>query len=104
MTVVSVSVLKAKLSEYMARVKAGEELTVTERGQVVGHVIPRRQPQQAGHMTAERQAQLEEMARQGLIRLPKGRLPKEFWEGPFPTVPGNAAVEALLAEREASPY
>ncbi|HEX7433624.1 MAG TPA: type II toxin-antitoxin system prevent-host-death family antitoxin [Anaerolineaceae bacterium] len=32
--------LKSKLSEYMRRVKAGETITVTEHGKVIGQIIP----------------------------------------------------------------
>jgi len=95
-TTVSISTLKARISEYFGRVKAGEELIVTERGKIIGHIIPR-QP-----LPRDRQAELEEMARQGLIRLPRRKLNKDFLNGPFPSVPGNAAVDALLREREES--
>ena len=32
--------LKNKLSEYLRRVKAGETITVTEHGKVIGQIIP----------------------------------------------------------------
>ena len=32
--------LKAKLSEYLRRVKAGETIIVTERGQTIGQIVP----------------------------------------------------------------
>ena len=32
--------LKNKLSEYMRRVKAGQVITVTERGKTIGQIIP----------------------------------------------------------------
>lgn len=35
--------LKSRLSEYLRRVKAGETITVTERGKVIGQIIPVRQ-------------------------------------------------------------
>ena len=32
--------LKSKLSEYLRRVKAGETIIVTERGRMIGQIIP----------------------------------------------------------------
>ncbi len=32
--------LKGRLSEYMRRVKAGQTIIVTERGKVIGQIIP----------------------------------------------------------------
>jgi prevent-host-death family protein len=32
--------LKNKLSEYLRRVKAGETITVTEHGKIIGQIIP----------------------------------------------------------------
>ena len=32
--------LKAKLSEYLRRVKAGETVIVTERGKTIGRIVP----------------------------------------------------------------
>jgi prevent-host-death family protein len=32
--------LKNRLSEYLRRVKAGETITVTERGKIIGQIIP----------------------------------------------------------------
>ncbi len=68
----AVSKLKATLSEYLARVKAGEE-------------VP---------------AHLLELARAGLVRLGSGKLPKGFWKMPRPKDPRGAVLKALLEERE----
>ncbi len=38
--VAKVSELKASLSKYLARVKAGEEVIVTERGKPVAKLVP----------------------------------------------------------------
>jgi prevent-host-death family protein len=32
--------LKSRLSEYMRRVKAGQTIIVTERGKVIGQIVP----------------------------------------------------------------
>ncbi len=36
----AVAKLKATLSEYLARVKAGEEVIVTERGKPIARIVP----------------------------------------------------------------
>jgi len=35
--------LKGRLSEYMRRVKAGQTIIVTERGKVIGQIVPVKQ-------------------------------------------------------------
>lgn len=37
---VGIRELKSKLGEYLRRVKAGETITVTERGKTIGLIIP----------------------------------------------------------------
>ena len=90
----AVAKLKASLSEYLARVKAGEEVTVTERGKPIAKIVPigREQPEVSAHLI--------EMARAGLIRLGSGKLPKGFWKMPRPADPRGAVLKALLEERE----
>src|SRR3989442_11300681 len=90
----AVSKLKAGLSEYLARVKAGEEVIVTERGKPIAKIVP------FGGNEAEIPAHLLEKARAGLIRLGSGKLPKGFWKMPRPAVPGGAGEKAVLEERE----
>lgn len=41
--VVGTRELKNHLSKYLRRVKAGEPVTITERGKPIGHIIPIRQ-------------------------------------------------------------
>ena len=86
--------LKAGLSGYLARVKAGEEVIVTERGTPIAKIVP------IGRDEVEVPAHLLEKARAGLIRLGSGKLPKGFWRLPRPAVPDGAAVKAVLEERE----
>ena len=90
----TVSKLKATLSEHLARVKAGEEVVVTERGKPIAKIVP------IGREQAGVPAHLLELARIGLIRLGSGKLPKGFWKMPHPVVPEGAGVKAVLEERE----
>jgi len=90
----SVSDLKASASEYLTRVKAGEEILVTDRGKPIAKIIPLRRSELAADV---RMAQLE-LA--GLARVGKGGLPEEFWLVQCPCDNEGAALAALLSERE----
>jgi prevent-host-death family protein len=93
MQTAGVAELKAKLSSYLERVKAGEEVIVTERGRAIARVVPLAR---GGPTPAE----YEEMARAGIIRPPERRgLPPDFWDN-VPEDPDGLVLKALLAERE----
>ena len=90
--------LKARLSEYLARVKSGEEVLVTDRGRPVARLVP------VGAETiaddeAER-ARLAAMEKEGLLRLGSGSLPEDFFAKERPEDPEGLLVEAVLEERE----
>src|SRR5438128_2563369 len=95
MKTVSVSKLKASLSAYLARVKEGEEILVTDRGRAVARLVP----------VAAREGvpeQLLDLERRGILTIHgTGRVPDEFWDLPWPDVPeGGSLVEAVLEERD----
>src|SRR5437899_12613796 len=92
MTVTSVSKLKASLSEFLRRVKAGEEVLVTERGRVIARLGP---PASSPSLPES----LREMERQGLVKLGTGKLPKDFWRMPRRKDPKGLVMKALLEER-----
>ena len=92
MTVTTVSKLKASLSEFLRRVKAGEEVLVTERGRVVARLSP---PVGAVALPDA----LRELERRGLVRVGAGRLPKTFWRMPRPRDQKGLVMKALLEER-----
>jgi prevent-host-death family protein len=89
----TVSKLKASLSEYLRRVKAGEEVLVIERGRPIAKLSPATGPQAFSQHLAE-------MEKQGLVKLGSGKLPKGFWELPRPQDPKGLTVTAVLEERE----
>lgn len=93
MATAGISELKASLSEYLKRVKAGEEVIVTERGKAVARLVPYTR---SGPTPAE----LEAMIRAGLIRPPRKKLGPEFWDLPRPADPEGYVLKALLEERE----
>ncbi len=90
----AVAELKAQLSRYLSRVKAGEEILVTERGAPVARLVP------VGSRGPDRE-RLRDLERQGLMRLGSGRLPKDFWKLPRGRDPQASVRTAVREEREA---
>lgn len=93
MTRASISEAKATLSALLDRVRAGEEVTITDRGRPVARLVP----VSAGEVDwDERLARLE---REGLIRRPRRPL-EPGWLESRPLVKARASVlEALIEER-----
>lgn len=92
MVTVSVSELKARLSEHLRRVKGGEEVLVTERGRAVAVLAPVPPARSA-------QGDLDELVQSGLVR-PSRQAPDErFWELPRGSDPDGAVLRALIDER-----
>src|SRR3989475_8762959 len=71
MDIAAVAELKAKLSRYLRRVKAGEEILVTERNVPVARIVPVTAP--AGEEA------LRDLERQGFLRRGCGKPPKKLW-------------------------
>jgi prevent-host-death family protein len=90
--------LKARLSEYLARVKSGEEVLVTERGKPVARLVPVVMETVADDEAET--ARLTAMEKEGLVRLGSGHLPEGFFEKEQPEDPEGLLVEAVLEERE----
>ena len=90
-----VSELKAGLSKYLARVKRGEEVVVTERGRAIAKLVPI-PPDEDPEM--ERMRDLE---RRGIVTIHgTGRIPPDFWDIPRLDDPEGLVLKALLEERE----
>lgn len=88
-----VAELKARLSEYLARVKKGAEVVVTERGVPIAKLVPLG-PEES------RDSRRERLIRAGLLVPGSGRIPKELLRPPKgPKKLGREVLEALLAER-----
>ena len=92
MTVASVSKLRASLSEFLRRVKAGEEVLVTERGRIIARLSP-------AASSPSLTGSLREMERQGLVKVGTGKLPKNFWRMPRPKDPKGLVMKGMLDER-----
>ena len=94
MTAIGIAELKASLSEYLARVKAGEEVLITERGQPIARIVPLVGVASYGPRIAR-------LVSQGRLRLPEEPMDVEsFLALPWPEDPRGAVLAALLAERE----
>lgn len=100
MTVVGVAKLKASLSAYLAQVKSGRELIVTEHGRPIARMVPIR----AGHVDEvddEEEAHLADLERRGILRRGRhGNLLEELAGMEFPEDPEGLVLAALLEERE----
>jgi prevent-host-death family protein len=93
MKITAVSNLKARLSEYLNQVKAGNEVLITDRGKPVARLVP------ISRKKVTRESVIR-MEKQGLIKLGSGRLPKGFWAMPRAEDPKGLVLKALLKERE----
>jgi prevent-host-death family protein len=90
----SISEAKAKLSALLDRVKAGETVTITDRGVPVAQIVPLN-----GATEVDWDARLERLERQGVIRRPKQKLPPGWLSSrPLPKS-RKSVLEALLEER-----
>lgn len=94
MKTAAISEVKAFISEYLAKVKAGEEIIVTDRGKPVAKIVPL----ERGEM--ELPSYLLELERAGIVKIGAGKLPKGFWDIPRPRDSKGLALSALLKERE----
>lgn len=89
----SISETKAKLSALLERVKAGEEVTITDRGKPVARIIP------MPPVNVDWDERLERLERQGIITRPKKKL-EPGWLASRPLAKSRTSVlEALLEER-----
>ena len=91
---ISVSDLKASISEYLSMVKAGKEILVTDRGKPIAKIIPLRRNE------FPIEASMAQLELSGLARVGKGAIPNDFWATPRLIDKEGAALSALLSERE----
>ena len=93
MKVAAVAELKASLSRYLARVKTGEEVVVTERGKPIAKIIP------IPDAETDEERRLQRLEAQGIIRRGTGKLPKDFWDLPRAKDPDGELRKLLIEER-----
>lgn len=95
MQTTTVSQLKTSLSAYLRRVKAGEEVVITEHGRPVARLLPLASPA----LVPEHVKHLEA---QGLLKRGDTPLPQDFWDLPRPADPRGSVRAAVAREREDS--
>ena len=88
-----VAELKANLSQYLDRVKRGEEVVITDRGAPIARLVPL-----AGQV--EEGARIERLVRAGVLLPGRGGFPPELLTPP-PGDPedGAAVLAALIKDR-----
>jgi prevent-host-death family protein len=92
-TTASIADVKARLSEFVRRVKAGHEVVVTERGVPVARLT--------GLEVAERRAtRRDRLAGTGAIKPGKGRVRRALHTAPEGEAGGAEVLAALMAERD----
>ena len=84
--------LKARLSEFLARARAGEEIIVTDRGTPVAKLVALSGAPAVEGRTAE-------LIRAGLVREPLHPLAADFLELPRVADPAGRSLDAILADR-----
>lgn len=90
---VNVAELKNKLSKYLTFARGGEEVVIRDRNLPVAKLVP------FSAESAEDQDLV--LVAAGKLRLPKVRLDvKELLKIRTGGVPGNKAIQAVLADRE----
>jgi prevent-host-death family protein len=91
-----VAQLKARLSDYLARVRHGGEVLVLEQGKPIARIIPIVHSALSGDDDLQR---LRDLERKGVLTL-GGPVPDSYWSMPMPEDSDNRMLEALLEERE----
>jgi prevent-host-death family protein len=90
---VGVRELRQNLSVYLRRIRAGEELVVTERGVPVGKLVP----------LEPAKGELQRMIDAGLVRVPRN--PSfEDWEPLPPYKEGERTLSEILQEMRDEDY
>ncbi len=96
MKTTSLTNLKARLSEYLARVKAGETVMVLERGKSIAKLVPILGEQEG------LESRVKSLEREGKVKIGSGSIPADFWDAPRPFDAKGAGVAAILDERSDS--
>lgn len=90
-----ISKLKAKLSEYLRKVEAGEEVVILSHGRPVAKIVPLKRTEDMTH-----EEWVQHLIRTGRIRPQKKKLPPDFWVRPRFKDPERLLLKAVLDERK----
>lgn len=92
MTSVNIAELKNRLSNYLNRVKAGEEILIRDREEPIAKIVPIK----SDDYNDER----ARLASDGRVRLGSGEaLGESFWKMPRPRVSANAIRRVIDEDR-----
>lgn len=94
MRTASITEAKNNLSKLLKKVRHGESVLILDRNVPVARLVALT----PGSADAD-EAKFAELERQGLMKRPKGKLPKDFWTRPLPKLKGSL-VKTLLKQRE----
>lgn len=89
----AVADLKAHLSRYLRRVKAGEEVVITERNVPIARLVPLTGAEAGDDVIRDLEAR-------GIARAGTGHLPKAFWDLARPRDRRASVRRAVAEERE----
>jgi len=89
---VGIRELKNRLSKYVREVRSGEEILVTDRGEVVAELRPPTPPE----ARASVHPGLVALARRGILVLGKSNTPDLY--APLPPILSTGSASELLAE------
>ena len=88
----SISGLKAHLSAFLDVVRRGDDVLITDRGRLIARLTPVLQ-------AAQEEGRRDLLLRNGRLRAPTARLPKDFLTRSLPADPEGRSLSALLNER-----
>lgn len=90
---VNIAELKNRLSHYLDKVRAGEEILVRDRQRPIARIVPLSQ-------AIDLEAEELELIAAGVLRPAETELPVSFWKMPRPRVSQKTALAAVLADRD----
>ena len=93
MQTTTLSQLKTSLHTCLRRVKAGEEVIITERGRPIARLSPITHPVSSPEY-------LKAMEEKRILKRGEKPLPADFWDLPRPADPQATVRSAVLKDRE----
>jgi prevent-host-death family protein len=94
MRTTNIAELKNHLSSFLADVKRGEEILISDRNQPIAKIVPL-------HNTSEFTAEELALAAAGILRLPDNQaLPESFWKEKRPALKSETVIKAVIDERD----
>jgi prevent-host-death family protein len=94
MKTTNIAELKNRLSSFLADVKRGEEILISERNKPIAKIVPL-------HNTSDFSAEELALAAAGVLRLPEeSEVPESFLKEKRPALKSETAINAILEERD----